>query len=174
MDLRFKLEKHSPAIEYIAKRIAGLISSDTSKAPQIFDRSASPDEALHSSDSYQLGESNDWWLRYYPNDNEIAVIYRYGGSHVSEMEALAEFIVKFLQLGWLNRPVTPNRRIQEIQGGDVKLTQKSSFSYSWEQGYEKLDSKHNEKSGGFSFSGSYHPNGTCEGGGVCKHCGKTL
>lgn len=65
-------------------------------------------------------------------------------------------------------------RLQEIigpetMGNDSEVT----LVYSFTQGYEKLDIQRNDI-GGMSFAGSYHPNGVCEGGGVCMHCGRTL
>lgn len=117
MELRFKLSERDNDVEYLARRIAGLISSDTTEAPKV--------GLKHGQENiYSLGGSNDWWLRYYPREQEISVSYRYAGGHSLRMEALAEFIVRFMELGWINRPVTPIQRIREIIGGDLALGKK--------------------------------------------------
>lgn len=48
-----------------------------------------------------------------------------------------------------------------------------SVNYSFSHGYEKLTMTRNNHEI-FGFAGSYHPNAICEGGEVCKWCGRTF
>lgn len=51
----------------------------------------------------------------------------------------------------------------------------STFEYRWSGGYEELLHRHSPKTGSAHYLGSYHPHdGMCEGGGICKWCGRTL
>jgi hypothetical protein len=76
---------------------------------------------------------------------------------------------------------TIGERIKEILGDgalDIELSNIDTFEYSFTGngaggGYERLISREKE-SGELNFQGSYHPNGVCEGGGVCNFCGRTL
>lgn len=66
-------------------------------------------------------------------------------------------------------------RIQElIIGDDLTLGPDSTFVYSWSGGYEELTHRESPSTGTSHYAGSYHPNGFCEGGGICKWCGRTL
>lgn len=166
-ELHFRYDDYyKNKIDYLASRITAIIDSDTRKAPQIF---------LKEDGSFQLGDSNDWRLYHHPETQEISVTYKYGSGYDPRIEALGEFLAQFLVLGWTNRPLTPAQRIREIVGGDLALGKKTSFEYSWYCGSEKLKAKHDvDAKGGSDYSGSYHPNASCEGEGICEHCGKTL
>lgn len=71
-------------------------------------------------------------------------------------------------------------RIQEILGTDILQDaeifdyETGSFSYSVEDGYERCTYRHSSDWGSVEYAGPYHPDGVCEGGGVCKYCGRTL
>ncbi len=66
---------------------------------------------------------------------------------------------------------TPAERIAEIHG-DLDLDENVTFHYSWNSGYEKLEVRYIETDSGFSYVGSFHPNGHCIGN-PCHICGKT-
>lgn len=72
-----------------------------------------------------------------------------------------------------NREVTPKDRIRDILGHDVDLLSIKEFTYSWSEGYERLELKNKHK-GGTMYEGQFHPNGYCEGNSICHHCGRTL
>lgn len=163
-ELRFKYEG-SYTIDYLAARITAIVDSDARCAPRVFLNEAGG--------KFQLGESNNWWLHHHKDTAEISITHRYWSANDPTMLALGEFLSRFLCLGWVNRPLTATQRIKEITGGDILLDEDSVFEYSWYRGGEKLIRKSSEK-GGLEFRGQYHPDGTCEGGGVCRYCGRTI
>jgi len=66
-------------------------------------------------------------------------------------------------------------RIREHLGedADIDINEIREFKYNWFRGYETFTfGKVGE--GCINFSGAYHPNGVCEGNGICTHCGRTL
>ena len=64
---------------------------------------------------------------------------------------------------------TPAERIESIHG-DCPLDEDMTFTYSWNGGYETLEVHYAKTNSGFSYVGSYHPNGYCEGN-PCRICG---
>lgn len=64
-------------------------------------------------------------------------------------------------------------RIEEILGEGYTVGENDTLTYSWTHGYERLVLEH-KGGGGLHFEGAYHPDGVCEGGGVCNWCGRTL
>lgn len=49
------------------------------------------------------------------------------------------------------------------------------FIYTFKYGFETLKHQTSADTGSLIYQGQYHPNeGLCEGGGVCKWCGRTL
>lgn len=70
-------------------------------------------------------------------------------------------------------------RIAELLGEFPMVTEKSSFTYSFDHGYERLIRKDGGGGGESIFQGSYHPDVVCETGtsdyqGICVWCGRTL
>lgn len=73
-----------------------------------------------------------------------------------------------------SQPIDPraSERIAEILGDD-HLTRDMEVTYTWRNGYETLERKR-DGMGALEYRGVYHPDGCCEGGGVCRWCGRTL
>lgn len=69
--------------------------------------------------------------------------------------------------------VDPGARIREILG-DRFIPDTAELLYSFDGGYERLKYRESEQTGSLHFEGAYHPEGVCEGGGVCRYCGRTL
>lgn len=69
-------------------------------------------------------------------------------------------------------------RIEELSPSTV-IRGDHSFTYSWEEGYERLEMGGPDR-GSLSYAGCYHPNeGLCETEtgdyqGICMWCGRTL
>lgn len=70
--------------------------------------------------------------------------------------------------------VDPAARIAEILGAE-EIPDTAELTYSFSQGYERLDYRSRPEHGGMHFAGAFHPGaGHCEGDGVCVWCGRTL
>jgi hypothetical protein len=70
------------------------------------------------------------------------------------------------------RMAKASERIAELLEDDT-LTEDMVFTYTWDHGYERL-TRHRDGMGSYEYAGSFHPNVTCEGEGICKWCGRTL
>lgn len=68
-----------------------------------------------------------------------------------------------------------SERLKEIVGEVEEVNQDTelTLTYTFFGGYEKLEITRND-AGSLSYAGPYHPNGMCEGGGVCVHCGSVM
>lgn len=66
-------------------------------------------------------------------------------------------------------------RITELLGEfpEIEL-ETGELHYSIRQGYETFYHQNNDREGCSEFQRAFHPNGVCEGRGICKWCGKTL
>lgn len=74
-----------------------------------------------------------------------------------------------------HRRALVTERIEEILGEGYSLGKDDVLVYRWDRGYEILEVTHGSGGlGGISFSGAWHPDGSCEGTGICHHCGRTL
>ena len=64
----------------------------------------------------------------------------------------------------------PIERIQELalQRGKEPLDLDSTWSYSWDHGYERLDGP------GFHYAGAFHPGDGCCDGNPCSYCGRAV
>lgn len=58
-------------------------------------------------------------------------------------------------------------------GEEIDSSTELILIYSWTGGYEKLTITRND-TGDTEYAGSFHPNGTCEGGRVCRWCGSVI
>lgn len=74
----------------------------------------------------------------------------------------------------MNRVANLMARLQELAPTEFSLDDNDyEIEYRWYHGYETFIIKMNDRII-YEFRGAYHPNGHCEGGGVCKWCGMTL
>jgi hypothetical protein len=82
-------------------------------------------------------------------------------------------------LAWEERKVTPTRNISVVDRirsiwGPYEISDGDTFAYTWDHGYETLTVSHND-GGTLEFKGVYHPgDGSCDGDGICRWCGRTL
>lgn len=68
--------------------------------------------------------------------------------------------------------VNPAERVKELLFTD-EIPDTAELTYSFSQGYEKLDYKASEQSGSLHFAGAYHPgDGMCDGEHICSFCGR--
>jgi hypothetical protein len=65
----------------------------------------------------------------------------------------------------------PAERIRELIG-DIPIPDTAVLTYSFDQGYERLEYKSAPEHGGMHYAGSYHPDGMCDGEHICSFCGR--
>lgn len=66
-----------------------------------------------------------------------------------------------------------DERVKEILGKTV-IPDTAIFSYSFDDGYERLFYRESRDRGELIFQGSYHPDGICVGQALCTYCGRVL
>ena len=66
--------------------------------------------------------------------------------------------------------VNPAERVKELLFVD-EIPDTAELMYAFSQGYERLDYKASEGSGGIHYAGAYHPDGMCDGDHICSFCG---
>lgn len=66
--------------------------------------------------------------------------------------------------------VDPAQRIRDILG-DIPIPDTAVLTYSFDQGYEKLEFRSAPENGGLHYTGVYHPDGLCDGDHICSFCG---
>ena len=69
--------------------------------------------------------------------------------------------------------VNPADRVRELLHVET-IPETAVLSYSFDQGYEKLDYQEVPEYGGVHYAGSYHPDGMCDGPHICSYCGRTM
>lgn len=69
--------------------------------------------------------------------------------------------------------VNPADRLRELLYVD-EIPDTAELTYSFSQGYERLDYRESEDSGSINYQGSYHPEGMCDGPHICSYCGRTM
>lgn len=71
--------------------------------------------------------------------------------------------------------MNPVELLKELMDyGDDFDMKTGTLQFSIKDGYISFYCKNRPEYGSISFSSSVHPNGICEGEGICIHCGMTL